>query len=112
MLARANRLVTADEFRLVSRRGRRVVSDHLVVTSLSTEPARPARFGFIITRKAGNAVRRNKLRRRLRALAWEHVHEGFAGADVVVRALPTTPPSAWGSLSSDFAFGIGEKVGQ
>ncbi len=43
------------------------------------------RVGFTVTKKIGGAVVRNRMKRRLRALAREVVpHKGFAGADHVL----------------------------
>ncbi len=45
----------------------------------------PARVGFTVTRRIGSAVVRNRLRRRLRALAREVLPEaGVPGADHVL----------------------------
>ncbi len=106
MLARANRLVSGDEFRRVTRRGRRVEFEHLVVTSLETDGGSPARFGFTLTKKVGNAVERNRLRRRLRAIAWELVREGAKGRDVVVRGLPSAVTADWDSLHTELTTAI------
>lgn len=106
VLARANRLVSGEEFRLTSRRGRRVQTSHLAVTSLVTGSTMPARFGFTMTKKIGNAVVRNRLRRQLRAIAWQLVREGTTGVDVVVRGLPGSAKADWDSLHSEFAGAI------
>jgi len=43
------------------------------------------RVGFTVTRKVGNAVTRNRMKRRLRSLARETIAEqGFTGADHVL----------------------------
>ncbi|MBX3091784.1 MAG: ribonuclease P protein component [Cryobacterium sp.] len=102
MLARANRLISGDEFQVVSRRGRRMQTDHLVVSVLSTDPTHPARFGFTMTRKTGNAVARNRVRRRLRAIAWKLVQDGSRGMDVVVRGLPGSATTDWDTLHEEF----------
>jgi len=72
----------------VVRAGRRVGGRVLLGYVLPTAPADPARFGFVVSRKVGNAPTRNLLRRRLRAICREAVDAGFAGNDVVFRALP------------------------
>lgn len=102
VLTRANRLVSGEQFRLTSRRGRRIQTSHLTVTSLVTDSAKPARFGFTMTKKMGNAVHRNRLRRQLRAIAWELVRDGVTGVDVVVRGLPGSAKADWDSLHTEF----------
>ena len=43
------------------------------------------RIGFTVTKKIGNAVVRNRMKRRLRALSRDVIeHEGIAGADHVL----------------------------
>lgn len=101
MLARANRLVTADDFRTVLRRGRRFAAPNTVVSILDTGSTTTARFGFIVTRKVGNAVNRNRVRRRMRAIAWELVDRGMTGSDVVVRAMPDAASATWTVLHAE-----------
>ncbi len=72
----------------------------------STGPDQPARFGFTLTRKVGNAVIRNRTRRRLRAIAWELVHDGVVGMDVVIRPLPGSAHVGWDSLHKELTTAI------
>jgi len=56
---------------------------------LLVRPAAPAidgaRFGVTVTRKIGNAVARNRMKRRFRALLRDILpHQGVAGADHVL----------------------------
>ena len=46
------------------------------------------RVGFIVGRPVGNAVTRNRVKRRLRHLAAQQLPSTPAGVDLVVRALP------------------------
>ena len=46
------------------------------------------RIGFVVSGALGNAVTRNRVKRRLRHLAAAHVADTPVGIDVVVRALP------------------------
>lgn len=101
MLAQANRLVAADDYRAVLRRGTRRTSENTVVSVVRTSTGNPARFGFIVTRKVGNAVKRNRVRRRMKAVAWDLVNDGLTGADVVVRALPASVKADWVTLHSE-----------
>jgi ribonuclease P protein component len=61
------------------------------------------RIGFVVSGALGNAVTRNRVRRRLRHLAAAHVADTPAGMDLVVRALPraaTTPAEVSEDLGS------------
>lgn len=103
MLARINRLLTAAEFRDVLRRGRREAHDTMIVSTVSTTVGEPARFGFVVTKKVGNAVSRNLVRRRLKAVARELVDGGLTGMDVAVRVLPASVNADWVTLRHDLA---------
>jgi ribonuclease P protein component len=46
------------------------------------------RVGFVVSGALGNAVTRNRVKRRLRYLAAAHVTDTPVGLDIVVRALP------------------------
>ena len=101
MLARANRVVRADDFRMVVRRGRRSVTPSAVYYRLERDEDEPLRFGIIVARSVGNAVARNLVRRRYRALGREFVEAGAHGNDVVVRALPGAAQRTWVTLAGD-----------
>jgi ribonuclease P protein component len=105
VLARVHRIVDGDHLRQVSRRGSRVATDYFVVARVATQPRAPGRFGFVVSKQVGGAVVRNRLKRRLREMAWNEILEGFSGEDVVVRALPAGGGAsyedlarAWGGL--------------
>lgn len=73
------RLKRRESFKAVAR-GRRVARPGFVLQSLKNDgekPVRGPRFGFTVTRKTGNAVVRNRIRRRLR----EAVRAAAAGAE-------------------------------
>lgn len=64
-MLRAQRLRQRQEFAKVYRRGRPYRSDLLIMRALRTnEPL--SRFGFTVSRAVGNAVTRNRVRRRMR----------------------------------------------
>ena len=103
MLAKTNRLLNAADFRGVLRRGKRQSTHSMTVSIFSSEVGAPARFGFVVTKKVGNAVTRNLVRRRLKAAARELVDGGLAGVDVVVRAMPVSVDSGWTTLRGELA---------
>ncbi len=62
----------------------------------------PIRFGLTASKKTGNAVMRNRIRRRLRALAKEILpHHGTAGFDYVMIGRVHTAPRDWTDLQKD-----------
>ncbi|MCA9567152.1 MAG: ribonuclease P protein component [Myxococcales bacterium] len=66
---RSSRIRRRSEFLLVQRRGRRRVQQDLVAVFLSRRPGETegtARVGFTVSKKVGNAVVRNRVKRRLR----------------------------------------------
>lgn len=67
-VAALGRVGDAATFRALRRSGIRVRVGSLAVTWLDEPPDGPPRLAFAIGRSAGNAVARNRLRRRLRAL--------------------------------------------
>lgn len=75
------------QFLAIARSGRRI---YLPAGMLQAAPATDSwgiRFGLTVSRKNGNAVRRNRIRRRLRALVWELLpRHGQAGYDYVLIA--------------------------
>jgi ribonuclease P protein component len=60
------RLRRRTEFKAVAS-GKRVARPGFVLQALKAGAARPARIGFTVTKKTGNAVERNRIRRRLKA---------------------------------------------
>lgn len=62
------RVGDAATFRALRRSGVRARAGALAVTWLADPPEQPPRLAFAIGRPVGNAVARNRLRRRLRAI--------------------------------------------
>ena len=102
------RLRKRREFLAVQGRGRRLSGRHLQFFVLGRkEPpasvvAASIRFGITVTRKVGNAVTRNRLKRLLRERCRHVVASSPSGLDVVilVRASAATAPAA--AIAGDF----------
>ncbi|MEO3770848.1 ribonuclease P protein component [Micromonospora sp. B9E7] len=121
MLAAAQRLRRSTDFAAAVRGGRRAgrgaVVVHLTVpaitdpsTPTSPEPVRdnsteqlsvPSRAGFVVSKAVGNAVTRNRVRRRLRALVRERLVDLPSGSTLVVRALPAAAQASYPRLATD-----------
>ena len=69
------------EFTQLRDKGRKQVTPFFILQAFDHKDGRPARYGLTASKKIGNAVRRNKARRRLRALVHgqleAHCRNGF-----------------------------------
>ena len=108
MLARANRIVRADDYRNTVRRGRKSGTAHSVVYVRRRHDDQ-VRFGFIVAKTVGNAVARNTVRRRLKGVCHELLPTTPPGTDVVIRALPGSLDVPWSTLLRDIS-GVVDKV--
>ena len=92
MLPRTSRLHASDDFRTTIRRGTRAGRPTLVLHAGATSSRPGVRVGLVVSKAVGNAVTRNRVKRRLRHLAAEHLVgpgvPGTEGVDVVIRVLP------------------------
>ncbi|MBO8187234.1 ribonuclease P protein component [Streptomyces spirodelae] len=95
MLPTENRLRRREDFAAAVRRGRRAGRPLLVVHLRSrTDPhasggeVPPVRAGFVVSKAVGNAVVRNRVKRRLRHLLRDRLSQLPPGSLVVVRAQP------------------------
>ncbi|QNE48261.1 ribonuclease P protein component [Glaciihabitans sp. INWT7] len=103
MLAKANRLVRADDYRRLVRRGRRVSTRHAVVYIMRGSDSGAPRFGFIVPKNVGIAVNRNLVRRRLKALSFTALPQLAPGTEIVIRALPGSAQAGWDILRSEIS---------
>lgn len=79
------RLKRRAEFLRVAAKGRKAPVHGLVLQALARDDGGPARIGFTVTKKVGNAVVRNRTRRRLKEAARLLLREApVAGVDLVV----------------------------
>lgn len=89
---RSDRLLDARDFRRVMRQGRRLSSREVVVISAARVDSRPSlersgsRLGITASRKVGNAVVRNRFKRRVREWFRRRRAELDRDLDVVVIA--------------------------
>ena len=99
----AGRLKVRTEFLRVASKGRKTPSSGLVLQALSRGDDMPARLGFTVTKKVGNAVVRNRTRRRLRAAAREVLSTtDVRGVDLVLIGRDSTRKRPFRLLIDDF----------
>jgi ribonuclease P protein component len=116
--ARVGRLLRRPEFLAVAGTRRKHVAPGLILqVRKHDERQRPAggsvavRFGLTASKKVGNAVKRNRARRRLRAAALDLLSRHAAsGYDVVLVARADTVTRPWAGLVGDLTAAL-KKLG-
>ena len=102
-LPRAMRMTSRSEFARVRREGKSFAGRFIVLAVLpSPQLAEPFKFGLILTRKVGNAVTRNRVRRRLRALLSEFGEAIAPPCHLVAIARYTAPDASYQELRRDW----------
>lgn len=105
------RLKRRPEFLRVASKGRRASVHGLVLQALSRDDDRPARIGFTVTKKVGNAVIRNRTKRRLRETARLLLRDApLHGVDLVLIGRDATRSRPFAMLMDDLRRAL-NKVG-
>ena len=97
------------DFLFVQHRGVRQVMTHFILqaavqpSSTASQPALSYRTGVTASKKVGNAVARNRAKRRMRALFRKlECDQAPSGTDYVLVARHSLVQAAWAELSADF----------
>jgi ribonuclease P protein component len=102
MAAAQARLKRRAEFLRTAQQGRKAAMPGLVLQALVRDDAGPARLGFTVTKKVGNAVVRNRTRRRLREAARLLLRDHpVAGIDLVLIGRDATRTRPFTQLTED-----------
>jgi ribonuclease P protein component len=86
------------------RTGRKAVADHMVVYINRDGAQTHARFGFVVAKDVGVAVKRNLVKRRARSAIRERMQNFNSGEKVVIRALPGSAELDWREFSSELDY--------
>ena len=100
-MAHPQRLKRRAEFLLAAKAGRKAAMPGMVVQVRPRDDAGPLRVGFTVTKKVGNAVVRNRTRRRLREAARLVLGAGGPSADIVLIGRDTTRSRDFAALQED-----------
>ena len=103
VLPAASRMRRSADFERAVRRGARSGRESLVV-HLAGDPLDhgPVVVGFVVSKAVGNAVVRNRVKRRLRAVLSHRIDQLPEGGRLVVRALPRSSALDSDGLAHDF----------
>ena len=99
-MERRYRLQKNRAFQYVYRKGHSAACRDLV---LLTAPGRELKVGFSVSKKVGNAVTRNKVKRRLRECFRPHLGDVKTGLYVIV-ARPSAAEAAFDTLRKDVRY--------
>lgn len=98
-------MTRGEDYRQVVRNGTRVGGAYCITyavrRSSDDETTDPARFGYIISKAVGNAVVRNRTRRRMKFVTDELLREGVSDVDIVFRALPAAAEAGFTELRQE-----------
>jgi len=107
VLAKKHRITRGADYRSTVRRGARFNEASTIAYVRFNRDSDVVRFGFIVSKSVGNAVVRNRVRRRLKAAAYDLLPrlcptaDAGAGIDVVIRALPASAHLTWANLHGE-----------
>ena len=110
--AKPGRMKKRAEFLRAASSGRKARSAGLVLQARDRKDGAPARFGFTVTKKVGNAVVRNRTKRRLREAARKVAAEMALGSfDLVLIGLGATAKRPMPALEGDLRRALGQIMG-
>ena len=89
------------DFLRIQQRGRKRHTQNFVVACVKQSPSASSRFGFSVSRRVGNAVVRNRVKRRLREFVRIHRAELAAAADFVFIAKPGAAELSYAELVAE-----------
>ena len=116
MLAKPHRITRGADYRATVRRCARFTGANTVAYVRLNRDSDVVRFGFIVSKSVGNAVVRNRVRRRLKAAAYEVLPrfqstvEAGPGIDIVIRALPASAQVRWATLHEELTRAVSRYV--
>ncbi len=112
MLPATARLTRSEDFRQVTRQGRRAAGRRLVVHAVSgmsmadspevVQTSQGPQVGFVVSKAVGNSVTRHRVVRRLRHVVRDRLGTLPGGSALIVRALPSAAEASSAELSQDF----------
>jgi ribonuclease P protein component len=100
---RSRRVRKRLDYLRVQGKGRRFSTPHYLVFAMPADAVRPTRFGITVSRKVGNAVARNRVKRWLREHCRRWARDLPANLDIVIVARPGAEQSGFAPTSTELA---------
>jgi len=108
---KSRRILRRDEFLATQKSGRRLHAPHLVVIVRERGDGEPPRLGLVTSKKTGNAVRRNRIRRVLREVFRLHPELFPLGCEVVIIARESCPALAFAEACAEIRAAFARRRG-
>ena len=100
--SKSRRLTRSSEFLRVKNEGTAHRGALLILGVLWAEDAAPFRAGFVTSKRIGNAVVRNRVRRRIREAVRRHQHAVRSGLWIVLIARPGAAKASYQQLEHEW----------
>lgn len=101
MLNRMFRIRKSKDYQHTYRNGLKIPGKYLIAY-ISANDMSKNRFGIVASKKVGNAVKRNKVKRRLRAIARESQGQIRQGYDIIIIARHSMVEADYNRIEKDF----------
>lgn len=101
MLNKKYRINTKKEYDYIFKNGKRIPARYIIVFAAPNH-LDYSRFGFIASKKVGNAVIRNRAKRQGRAIIQKHLEQIKTGYDYVIIARYNIKDTAFALMEKDF----------
>jgi ribonuclease P protein component len=98
-MKREHRLRASADFQR-ARAFRRSWANHLMVLYVAPNDDRPLRLGISVSRRVGNAVVRNRVRRRVREAVRARLGDLLPGIDLVIIPRPESAAADWPTIKA------------
>ena len=98
---RTIRIVRSSDYRNLYKTGRKIYSEHFVLFGRMNGVGHP-RLGITVSRKIGNAVVRNRVKRLFREIFRRSIDEIPAQFDIVINARTGCPGVSYEELRAEF----------
>lgn len=96
-----SRITRGEDFQKIIRKGIRVGGKYVVTHAVFSSNEDETRFGFVVSKRVGNAVQRNLIKRRLTGITYEIPENLVTGLDIVFRAKPECLSATYVDLKQD-----------
>lgn len=103
MLAKTQRITQGRDFSSIYKSGKRI-GGRFIIVFFRPGKEKNTRVGFVVSKKVGKAVIRNRVKRRLRGM-WREIMPGLKGTfDIVINARPSISESSCEELREDLLY--------